>query len=100
MTIGNVTQDDLYQGVAILFCIISTIFWLYVMVHSSSPLFFLPPLIASTGTLVFYMLVIFVSMSTLDATILSAATRLMSMIMWTISGGAMIYIVRRNGNKI
>lgn len=96
MSIGNFSQDDLYQITAIFFCIMSLGFWVYVMRHSSSPFYFAPPIIASIVTLVFYLVVIFVPMSTERATTLSAARSLADMIMWTISGASMAYILRRD----
>jgi len=97
MSIGNITSDDIPQIIAIGFCLSSLAFWLVAVRRTSSPLYFLPPIIASGLTLAFYLVVSFVKMSIETATTLSAATRLADMMMWTISGAAMAYVLRRNG---
>lgn len=100
MTIGNITQDDLYQAVAIFFCLTSVAMWLYVLLNSSSPLYFLPPIIASGVTFIFYCIIILVPMTVQSATLFSSTVRLTDMMMWTISGAAMVYIIRRNGRRL
>jgi hypothetical protein len=95
MTIGNITQDDLYQIIAIILCASSIVVWLVVMRRSKYPLFFLVPIIASGTTLCFYMLVAFVPMSIADATTLSAARTVIDQAMWLICGGVMIYMQRQ-----
>lgn len=94
MQIGNITQDDLYQLVSMFLCLVSTGIWLYVMRHSSTPLFFIPPLMASLVTLAFYIVVVFIPMSIATATTLSAARTMTDLIMWILSGAAMIFIMR------
>jgi hypothetical protein len=94
MQIGNIPQDDLYQLLSMGVCLVSAAIWFYVMAHSHSPLFFIPPIMASLLTFLFYFFLAFYPMSTLNATTLSAARTLADMLMWLLSGATMVYMQR------